>query len=416
MRKSILARAAITGSVGLLAIGCGSGPGPTGDNSPVPGSLTIVEGDGQSGLTGRSPTTSPTVLVRDQAGSPLAGISVTWVVTGGGGTVSGSGPTNATGQATASWVLGPDPGINTLEARVQGLSPGQFSATGVSIAAAMAVEVMLTETRSPTDIVLMTADGTLLTNLTKHPADDGDPAWSPDRTKVVFKSDRDARPGFPLDYDLYVLKVDGSGVTRLTNTPERDVKASWSPDGGRIAFSSMRDGNFEIYVMNADGSNQVRLTNDPGSDGNPDWSPDGSRILFATTRYGNREIAVMNTDGSSVVRLTNDSGDDDEPAWSPDGRRIAFSTNRFSGVRTDLYEVAVMNADGSGATRLAVHPGSSNDYGPTWSPDGTKISYTCWRPRGAEVHSEVCTMNADGTGEFRMTSRFSWASWPAWSR
>ena len=49
----------------------------------------------------------------------------------------------------------------------------------------------------------------------------------------------------------------------LTNHPAEDSNPSWSPDGTRIAFDSDRDGNLEIYVMEADGANPINLTNNP---------------------------------------------------------------------------------------------------------------------------------------------------------
>ena len=76
--------------------------------------------------------------------------------------------------------------------------------------------------------------------------------------------------------DIYLLNVDaaleGSSqvtATRLTTDPASDFDATWSPDGSRIAFRSQRDGNDEIYVMNADGTCQRNLTNDKVND----WSP-----------------------------------------------------------------------------------------------------------------------------------------------
>src|SRR5258705_13537728 len=71
------------------------------------------------------------------------------------------------------------------------------------------------------------------------------------------------------------MNADGSGVTRLTDTPAADGDPAWSPDGTRLAFTSTRDGNSEIYVMNADGSGVTRLTSDPNRDGQPAWCATG---------------------------------------------------------------------------------------------------------------------------------------------
>jgi Tol biopolymer transport system component len=68
------------------------------------------------------------------------------------------------------------------------------------------------------------------------------------------------------------MNADGSDQTNLTKDPASDSSPTWSPDGKKIAFSSDRDGNSEIYAMNADGSDQTRLANDPAIDTSPAWT------------------------------------------------------------------------------------------------------------------------------------------------
>ena len=48
------------------------------------------------------------------------------------------------------------------------------------------------------------------------------------------------------------MNADGTGVTRLTNHPADDSQPTWSGNGKRVAFVSGRDGNEELYVMNPD--------------------------------------------------------------------------------------------------------------------------------------------------------------------
>lgn len=94
--------------------------------------LTIVAGNNQTGAAGSPVPVKPSVKVTNDAGQGIAGFGVTFVVTGGNGSVTGaSQTTNSAGVATVgSWVLG-DPVTNTLEARATGLngSPAVFTAT-----------------------------------------------------------------------------------------------------------------------------------------------------------------------------------------------------------------------------------------------------------------------------------------------
>ena len=83
------------------------------------------------------------------------------------------------------------------------------------------------------------------------------------------------------------------------------------------------------------------------------------------------------------------------PVWSPDGRRIAFEN-----LRDGNGEIYVMNADGSGQRRLTRNP--AHDFAPAWSPDGRRIAFVRDRGRG-DAKAEVYVMNADGSGQWRLT-------------
>ena len=65
------------------------------------------------------------------------------------------------------------------------------------------------------------------------------------------------------------MNADGSEPKNLTNSSAQESLQgdfAWSPDGSQILFQTDRDGNVEVYVMNADGSNPANLTNDPATD------------------------------------------------------------------------------------------------------------------------------------------------------
>jgi len=60
-----------------------------------------------------------------------------------------------------------------------------------------------------------------------------------------------------------------------------------------------------------------------------------------------------------------------------------------------------MNSDGSGQTRLTDN--NAADFGPSWSPDGTKITFVSERDGNREIY----VMNADGSGQTRLTTMWA---------
>jgi Tol biopolymer transport system component len=85
--------------------------------------------------------------------------------------------------------------------------------------------------------------------------------------------------------------------------------------------------------------------------------------------------------------------------------KIAFASDRNAG---DL-EIYSMNADGSGQTRLTNSPG--DDSFPSWSKDGSQIAFQTART-GC---SAIFRMNGDGTNQTAVTDGTSCDQEPTWN-
>ena len=96
--------------------------------------IALKAGNSQSASAGAAVRIAPSVIVTDAKSKAVAGVSVTFAVTAGGGSVTGSTTkTNASGIAkVGSWKLGGTAGTNTLTATSGTLtgSPVTFTATG----------------------------------------------------------------------------------------------------------------------------------------------------------------------------------------------------------------------------------------------------------------------------------------------
>ena len=100
-------------------------------------SIAINAGDGQSATVGTAVTTAPSVIVKDSNGNPVGGVSVTFAVASGDGSLGSPATvqTNASGIATSpAWTLGATSGSNTVTATSAGLtgSPLTFTASATA--------------------------------------------------------------------------------------------------------------------------------------------------------------------------------------------------------------------------------------------------------------------------------------------
>jgi Tol biopolymer transport system component/DNA-binding winged helix-turn-helix (wHTH) protein len=239
--------------------------------------------------------------------------------------------------------------------------------------------------------------------LTRHPGADAHPSWSSDG-RIAFSSDRDDG-----DLEIYAMREDGASPIRLTNSPGRDQDPAWSPDGSTIAFASERGGDgLQVYVMNGDGSDVRRVTALPQSCTMPAWSPDGHRLAFQRTDDPaiGQDIYTVSLGDGQVTRVTHHRAADVSPDWSPDGHWIAFASNRRGD--SSNFGIYVVAADGSDSERL-LSDARGFDYQPAWSPDGTQLAFASNRNNGLP---EIFLMNADGSGQRRLTSP---GVTPAWS-
>jgi WD40 repeat protein len=157
-----------------------------------------------------------------------------------------------------------------------------------------------------------------------------------------------------------------------------------SSDGKRIAF--LANGNFlrgqvfvDLWLGDAETGKRIKVL--ANSELNPDFeelrllysqsafSPDGQKIAMTAQHQGKDVLYVIDVASGKRSKpfdlpLESVAG----PTWSPDGKRLIFSGS--SGGITDL---CLVNADGTGFRRLTRD--RFGDLQPQWSPDGRTVAF-----------------------------------------
>ena len=122
-------RLAVVAVAVSLQIACGGGGDASGPHH-TPTSLEALSSTTITAPPGSVALERPSVIVRDEHGEPLGGVTVEFTVTSGGGTVAGhTVKTQPDGTATvSSWTLGATATRNTVDATVAGLPAVTFVA------------------------------------------------------------------------------------------------------------------------------------------------------------------------------------------------------------------------------------------------------------------------------------------------
>ena len=277
-------------------------------------------------------------------------------------------------------------------------------------------------TMSPRDLVLMDRVS--------------DPQVSPNGRQAAFVVSEIDFEADRRRTDIWLVNVDGGDPSRLTKDPASDFNPRWSPDGDRLYFLSTRSGSSQVWRFAVGGQDVTQVTDLPLDVSNLTVSPDGSHLAVsievfvdcATLDCTADRLARRGTDASTgqvydhgfvrhwdtwedgrrshVFVLPSDGGtpvdtmagvDGDSPsvpfggaeefAFAPDGRSLVL-TLRPGGAdepwstNFDLWHTPI---DGGRPPRNLTDDNDAWDAIPAFSPDGGTLAYLAMERPGFEA-------------------------------
>jgi Tol biopolymer transport system component len=128
------------------------------------------------------------------------------------------------------------------------------------------------------------------------------PDWSPDGSRLATTAIVEEQS------DIFVVSADGSVVTNVSHDASEEYSPTWSPDGTRLAWARVPAGGSArawVVVSNPDGPNLTEMRVDADL-APPVWSPDGTRVYSYVQAPGGTfaELVVLDPAGiAPVVRL-----------------------------------------------------------------------------------------------------------------
>ncbi|UCC84230.1 MAG: PD40 domain-containing protein [Gemmatimonadota bacterium] len=207
------------------------------------------------------------------------------------------------------------------------------------------------------DLWLRHADGRV-ERLTDGPADDGDPAWSPDGRAIAYVSDEAG------DYQLYVLDLESGARRQVTDLSGHVTSPLWHPSGDSIVYVQ----GTSLHIVAAGGGTSRQIDHARAIDVRPlGWTAEGGGLVYLLLSYDRQTWAMSSRlmldgpDGGSRLPIEHAWEQLDFATLSPDGQLLAYVDRGEGWIRSLIAD--------SAARRVGEHA----TFFPSWSADGQLI-------------------------------------------
>ena len=170
--------------------------------------------------------------------------------------------------------------------------------------------------------------------------------------------------------DVWVIDVSRGVPSRFTFDGAIEAAPLWSPDGSRVVFRSARKGVYDLFEKPANGAaDEQPLLVSTQNKGPLDWSRDGRFLLYSNqdSRTGTDLWALPMIGERKPFSVVQSSFDEIEGQFSPDGRWLTYASNE-----SGRYEIYIRTFPEVGGKWQVSTAGGMQ---PRWSRDGRELYY-----------------------------------------
>ena len=282
---------------------------------------------------------------------------------------------------------------------------------------------------------------------------------SPDGTKIAYTVSYYSVKENKSHLVIYVMNADGTNNTLLTQTAANEGEPVWIKEGSKIAFLSAEGGSNQIWEMNPDGTERKQLSHYMGDIEGFRFSPDETKVVFISQiKYGERtkdvypdldkasgiivddlmykhwdewvqtipHPFVASFDGNTVGEATDilvgepyespmkPFGGIEQLAWSSDSKQIAYTCRKKTGkdyaVSTDS-DIYLYNVETKETRNLCKEDADDKNMGydtnPKFSPDGQYIAWQSMERDGYESdRNRLCVLDLQNGKKTYVTESF----------
>ncbi|MBS1792127.1 MAG: serine/threonine-protein kinase [Acidobacteria bacterium] len=204
-----------------------------------------------------------------------------------------------------------------------------------------------------------------------EPADYGSPSLAPDEKQLAVA----IRDPQTKTRDIWLFDpARGGAPSRFTSDPADELNPAWSPDGKWILFSSNKRGTRDLYQKSVNTNQEEELLfASPEVKSVEEVSPDGRWLIYNTVPFGsanttNNDLWMLPLEGERTPRsLLKTQFSEDRARVSPDGRWVAYRSSE-----TANYEIYIATFPQLNGKRKVSTVGG---WEPNWRRDGKELFF-----------------------------------------